>query len=70
MTQIATVWLVYHITNSAFMLGVVGFTSQIPNFLLTPFGGVFADRFPRRQILVTTQILSMVQSLTLAALAL
>ena len=70
MTQIATVWLVYHITNSAFMLGVVGFTSQIPNFLLTPFGGVFADRFPRRRILVTTQILSMVQSLTLAALAL
>ncbi len=70
MTQIATVWLVYHITSSAFMLGVVGFTSQIPNFLLTPFGGVFADRFPRRRILVTTQILSMVQSLTLAALAL
>lgn len=70
MTQIATVWLVYHITNSAFMLGVVGFTSQIPNFLLTPFGGVFADRFPRRRILVTTQILAMVQSLTLAALAL
>ena len=70
MTQIATVWLVYHITNSAFMLGVVGFTSQIPNLLLTPFGGVFADRFPRRRILVTTQILSMVQSLALAALAL
>ncbi len=70
MTQIATVWLVYHITNSAFMLGVVGFTSQIPNFLLTPFGGVFADRFPRRRILITTQILAMVQSLTLAALAL
>jgi len=70
MTQIATMWLVYHITNSAFMLGVVGFTSQIPNFLLTPFGGLFADRFPRRRILITTQILAMVQSLTLAALAL
>jgi MFS family permease len=70
MTQLATVWLVYHLTNSALMLGVVGFTSQIPNFLLTPFGGVFADRFPRRKILVGTQILSMAQSLTLAALAL
>ena len=70
MTQIATVWLVYHLTNSAFMLGVVGFTSQIPNFVLAPFGGVFVDRFPRHRILVGTQILAMVQSLTLAALAL
>lgn len=70
MTQLATVWLVYHLTNSALMLGVVGFTSQIPNFLLTPFGGVFADRFPRRKILLVTQILAMAQSLSLAALAL
>lgn len=70
MTQIATVWLVYDLTNSAFMLGVVGFTSQIPNLLLTPFGGVFADRFPRHRILIGTQILAMIQSLTLAALAL
>jgi MFS family permease len=70
MTQIATVWLVYHLTNSAFMLGVVGFTSQIPNFLLAPFGGVLVDRFPGRRILVGTQILAMAQSLTLAALAL
>ncbi len=70
MTQIATVWLVYHLTNSALMLGVVGFTSQIPNLLLTPFGGVFADRFSRHRILIGTQILAMVQSLTLAVLAL
>lgn len=70
MTQIATVWLVYHLTNSALMLGVVGFTSQIPNLLLTPFGGVFVDRFDRQRILISTQILSMAQSLTLAALAL
>jgi MFS family permease len=70
MTQIATVWLVYHLTNSAFMLGVVGFTSQIPNLLLAPFGGVLVDRFPGRRILLGTQILAMVQSLTLAALAL
>ncbi|NJM48903.1 MAG: MFS transporter [Alkalinema sp. RU_4_3] len=70
MTQIATVWLVYHLTNSAFMLGVVGFTSQIPNLLLAPFGGVLVDRFPGRRILIGTQVLAMVQSLTLAALAL
>jgi MFS family permease len=70
MTQIATVWLVYHLTNSAFMLGVVGFTSQIPNFVLAPFGGVIVDRFPCFRILVSTQILAMIQSLSLAALAL
>jgi MFS family permease len=70
MTQIATVWLVYHLTNSALMLGVVGFASQIPNLLLTPFGGVFVDRFDRQRILISTQILSMAQSLTLATLAL
>ncbi len=70
MTQIATVWLVYHLTQSAFMLGIVGFTSQIPSFVLAPFGGAFVDRFPRHQILIGTQILAMVQSLALAALAL
>ena len=70
MTQLATVWLVYHITSSPLMLGVVGFTSQIPNFILTPFGGVLVDRFPRHRILLTTQVLSMLQSLSLAALAL
>jgi MFS family permease len=70
MTQLATVWLVYHITNSALMLGIVGFTSQIPNFILTPFGGVLVDRFSRHRILITTQVLAMLQSLTLAALAL
>jgi MFS family permease len=70
MTQIATVWLVYHLTNSALMLGIVGFTSQIPSFLLTPFGGVFVDRSDPRRILIGTQILAMIQSLTLAALVL
>ncbi len=70
MTQLATVWLVYRLTNSALMLGVVGFTSQIPSFFLSPFGGVFADRFSRHRTLIGTQILAMLQSLTLAALAL
>ena len=70
MTQIATVWLVYHLTHSVLMLGVVGFTSQIPNFVLAPLGGVLVDRFSCYRILVSTQVLAMVQSLTLAVLAL
>ncbi|RCJ39785.1 MFS transporter [Nostoc punctiforme NIES-2108] len=70
MTQLATIWLVYDLTNSPLMLGVVGFSSQIPSFFLAPFGGVFVDRFSRYRTLIGTQILAMIQSLTLAALAL
>lgn len=70
MTQLATIWLVYHLTNSPVMLGIVGFTSQIPSFFLSPFGGVFVDRFSRHRTLIGTQILAMIQSLTLAGLAL
>lgn len=70
MTQIATIWLVYHLTNSPIMLGVVGFTSQIPSFFLAPFGGVFVDRFSRHRTLIGMQILAMIQSLALAVLAL
>ncbi|MEH2002301.1 MAG: MFS transporter [Nostoc sp.] len=70
MTQLATIWLVYHLTNSPLMLGVVGFSSQIPSFFLAPFGGVFVDRFSRYRTLISTQVLAMIQSLTLAALAL
>lgn len=70
MTQLATIWLVYHLTNSPLMLGVVGFTSQIPSFFLAPFGGVFVDRFSRYRTLIGTQILAMIQSLALAVLTL
>ncbi|MBE9051242.1 MFS transporter [Nostocales cyanobacterium LEGE 11386] len=70
MTHLATIWLVYYLTNSPLMLGVVGFTSQIPSFFLAPFGGVFVDRFSRYRTLISTQILAMIQSLALAALAL
>jgi MFS family permease len=70
MTQLATIWLVYSLTKSPLMLGVVGFSSQIPSFFLTPFGGVFVDRFSRHRTLIGTQILAMVQSLALAVLAL
>jgi MFS family permease len=69
MTQIATVWLVYHLTNSAWWLGVVGFSSQIPSFVISPFGGILVDRWNRHRILIITQILAMLQSLALAILA-
>ncbi|MEH1901025.1 MAG: MFS transporter [Nostoc sp.] len=70
MTQLTTIWLVYDLTNSPLMLGVVGFSSQIPSFFLAPFGGVFVDRFSRYRTLIGTQVLAMIQSLTLAVLAL
>jgi MFS family permease len=70
MTQLATIWLVYNLTQSPLMLGVVGFTSQILNFVFGPFGGVFVDRFSRHRTLICTQILAMIQSLLLAVLAL
>jgi MFS family permease len=70
MTQTATIWLVYQLTNSALWLGVVGFAGQIPSFILAPYGGVVVDRLNTRRILVATQILAMIQSLALAALAL
>jgi MFS family permease len=70
MTRIATSWLVYRLTGSALLLGIVGFAGQIPAFVLGPIAGVWVDRWDRRRTLVVTQILSMAQSLALAALAL
>jgi len=70
MTRIATSWLVYRLTHSAFLLGVSGFSLQIPILLLGPFAGVWVDRLDRHRTLVITQILSMIQSFWLAALAL
>lgn len=70
MTQVATVWLVYQLSPSPWWLGIVGFTSQIPSLILLPVAGVFVDRWNRHQVIIWTQILSMVQSLTLAVLAL
>jgi MFS family permease len=70
MTRIATSWLVYRLTGSALLLGVVGFAGQIPSFLLAPFAGVLVDRWNRHRLLVATQVLAMLQSLALAVLAL
>src|SRR4249920_343099 len=70
MTQTASLWLVYHLSSSPLLLGLVGFASQFPIFLLAPFGGVMVDRVNRHRLLLGTQVCSMLQSLTLAALAL
>ncbi len=66
MTRIATSWLVYRLTHSALLLGTVSFVGQIPTFLFAPFAGVWIDRLDRRQVLVWTQTLAMVQSFILA----
>jgi len=70
MTRVATGWLVYRLTGSAFLLGLVSFSGQIPILLLGPVAGVWVDRLNRHRVLVVTQVLSMLQSFGLAALAL
>ncbi|MFN2598791.1 MAG: MFS transporter, partial [Pyrinomonadaceae bacterium] len=70
MTRIATSWLVYRLTGSALLLGVVGFAGQIPSFVLAPFAGVLVDRWNRLRLLVVTQVLALLQSLALAVLTL
>ena len=70
MQSVAQAWLVYRLTGSAVLLGTVGFASQIPVFLLSPLGGVVADRRDRRRVLMATQAVAMLLALTLAALTL
>lgn len=61
-------WLVFDITHSVVLLGVVGFAGQIPMFLFSSFAGVLSDRWNRHRILIVTQALSMLQALLLAIL--
>jgi MFS family permease len=70
MTRLATSWLVYRLTHSALLLGVVGFSSQIAAFLLGPVAGVWVERLDRRRLLIWTQAAAAGQSLALAALTL
>jgi MFS family permease len=70
MTRLATTWLVYHLTHSALLLGVVGFAGQFISFALGPFAGVWVERVDRRKLLVWTQAAAAVQSLVMAALTL
>jgi MFS family permease len=68
--MVAQYWLIYKLTGSALLLGTLGFVSQIPIFLLSPIGGLVADRWPRQRIVIATQAAAMVLALTLAALTL
>ncbi|MEH2467128.1 MFS transporter [Nostoc sp.] len=70
MTQIALVWLVYQITNSAVLVGVAGFTNQAMGLILTPLIGVLLDRWNLRYVLLTTQLVSILLSSTLTFLTL
>lgn len=69
-TRVATSWLVYRLTGSELLLGVVGFCGQIPALVLTPFAGALVDRVDRRKVLLVAQWLSAVQSAVLAGLTL
>src|SRR3990172_2129934 len=68
MQQLAMGWLVYRLTDSAFLLGLVAFGAQGPSFILSPFAGVLADRYNRQRIVIATQILMMVQAIVLTVL--
>jgi MFS family permease len=70
MQSVAQSWLIYRLTGSAWLLGLVGFAGQMPVFLLGPLGGVMADRHSRYRIIIVTQILAMTQALLLAFLTL
>ncbi len=66
--RITIPWLVYQLTGSAFLLGVVGFAGQIPTFLIAPFAGVITDRINRYRLLIATQVAAMIQAFALAFL--
>jgi MFS family permease len=70
MQTVAEAWLIYRLTGSSALLGVLGFVSQIPIFLLSPLAGLAADRWPRHRTVIATQAFSMLLAFTLAALTL
>ena len=68
MQKTAVSWVVYSLTHSKFMLGLTLFASMFPSFLLSTIGGVVADRYDRYKVLLTTQVVSMIQAVALASL--
>lgn len=68
MQRTAVYWLVYEISDSAFILGVTAFCAQFPSFLLSMLGGVVSDRYDRYRVLLSTQVASLIQALVLAIL--
>ncbi|MBN8550653.1 MAG: MFS transporter [Deltaproteobacteria bacterium] len=69
-TSVASSWLIYRLTQSEWLLGLVAFVGQFPAFLLAPMAGVLVDRWNRQKVLLATQSVSLLQSLALAALTL
>ncbi len=67
---VALSWLVYRLTNSVFLLGLVSFVSQAPIFFITPFAGMIADRHDRRSVFIVTRTLGMIQAAVLTLLTL
>ena len=67
--QVALSWLVYRLTGSATLLGVLAFASNLPVLLLAPFAGLWSDRFNRHRMMLATQVLEMLQAVVLTALA-
>ncbi len=70
MQQVALSWLVYRLSHSPFLLGLVGFAGQFPTLVLGLFAGVVADRFNRHRVIIFMQVLAMVQAFILAFLTL
>ena len=68
MQMTAVAWLIWRLSHSAFLLGLVGFSARIPTFVFAPLAGVLVDRWDRRRLVILTQVLSMFQALMLAAL--
>jgi len=70
MQNVAQAWLVYRITGSSALLGMVGFAGQIPVFFISPLGGLVADRYSRQRTVIATQVSAMILAFILAALTL
>jgi len=70
MQRVAVSWLVYDLTGSALLLGLIGFSNQFPAFIVAPFAGALADRWSRYRMVVAAQIASMAQAVVLAAIVL
>ena len=70
MQNVAQAWLVYRMTGSSLLLGVVGFAGQIPVFIFAPLGGLVADRLSRATVVIATQTTSMILACILAFLTL
>jgi MFS family permease len=70
MQNVAVGWLAYRLTGSPFILGLIGFCSQFPTFLMAPISGALADRWSRYHMVVAAQVLAMLQAALLAGLVL